>query len=157
MTALCSAHTTALRYITQQCTIILRYISAWSAKHPLWVALHGIHVMFVHYHDGRVVLYGSAQCRTPKYTTAGVRRYVMCVQCNMTASNMSPQDPTTHQPLNPCCHNMTQMHIGLYSYPVPCMRPSISISKPKSIYPCSGGDSAFGDQKVTPSNMYLAE
>ena len=51
--------------------------------------------MFVHYHDGRVVLYGSAQCRTPKYTTAGVRRYVMCVQCNMTASNMSPQDPTT--------------------------------------------------------------
>ena len=64
-----------------------------------------------------------AQCHIAKYTTAGVRRYVMCVQCNMTASNMSPQDPTTtHQPLNPCpCHKVTKMHLGPYSYPVPCM------------------------------------
>ena len=95
---------------------ILCYISGWSAAmHLLWVALH---VMFVHYHDGQVVLYGSAQCRTPKYTTAGVRRYVMCVHCNMTASNMSPQDPTTHQPLNPCCHKVTKMHTTI-NYLVP--------------------------------------
>ena len=81
----------------------------------------------MHCDDGWVVLYGSA-CSMPhiaKYTTAGVRRYVMCVQCNMTASNMSPQDPTTtHQPLNPwTCHKVTKMLLGPYSYQVPCMCP----------------------------------